>query len=130
MPGLKTKAILIVQHEVDFSERFSSYNRFLRVTTWIRRFCYNSRAKSKSQKNFSQHLSAEELNEAETSLMRLHQSQHFSEELKTLKKGQSLSKGSSLYKLNPLIDELGLLRVGGHLNHTAWTHSIRHPPIL
>ena len=109
-------------------ERFSSYNRLLRVTAWIKRFYYNSKIKSKSQKNFDKCLSANELNEAETSLMLSHQNHHFF--LNELKKGRPLNKSSPLRSLNPLIDKLGLLRVGGRLNNTSLIYSIRHPPIL
>ena len=77
MPEFKTKTIFIVQQGVDYLERFSSYNRLLRVTAWIKRFYCNSRTKSKSQKNFDKCLSANELNEAETSLMLSHQNHFF-----------------------------------------------------
>ena len=130
MPELKTKIIFIVQQGVDYLERFSSYNRLLRVTAWIKRFYCNSRTKSKSQKNFDKCLSANELNEAETSLMLSHQNHFFLDELKTLKKGRPLNKSSPLHSLNALIDKLGLLRVGGRLNNTSLIYSIRHTPIL
>ena len=130
MPELKSKTIFIVQQGVDYLERFSSYNRLLRVTAWIKRFYCNSRTKSKSQKNFDKYLSANELNEAETSLMLSHQNHFFLDELKTLKKGRPLNKSSPLRLLNPLIDKLGLLRVGSRLNKTSLIYSIRHPPIL
>ena len=89
-----------------------------------------SRTKSKSQKNFDKYLSANELNEAETSLMLSHQNHFFLDELKTLKKGRPLNKSSPLRSPNPLIDKLEFLRVGGRLNNTSLIYSIRHPPIL
>lgn len=55
----------------------------------------------------------------------------FKEEYKCLKKTrQTLPKQSPLKKLNPIIDEDGLLRVGGHLAPASVTKEEKHPIII
>ena len=41
-----------------------------------------------------------------------------------------VKRTSSLYRLNPFLDENGLLRVGGRLKHADLTTAVKHPIIL
>jgi len=54
----------------------------------------------------------------------------FFEEWTALEKGFDISKKSRLRDLNPFIDEDGLLRVGGRLQHSELQHDAKHPVIL
>ena len=40
-----------------------------------------------------------------------------------------VSKTSSLYKLNPFIDKMGLLRVGGRLHRSDLPYELKHPAV-
>lgn len=58
------------------------------------------------------------------------QSEIFREEFKCLETKQTLPKQSPLKKLNPIIDEDGLLRVGGRLTPANMTKEEKHPLII
>ena len=51
-------------------------------------------------------------------------------EIKELKGGKEVSKQSHLKPLTPIIDELGVLRVGGRLNRAERPYDAAHPMIL
>lgn len=75
------------------------------------------------------HLSLQEIRQAEHAIIRFCQNQRFREEIATLSAGQSVSKNSEIYKLDPVLDE-GLLRVGGRLNNASLPEESKHPLIL
>ncbi|XP_055932821.1 uncharacterized protein LOC129962847 [Argiope bruennichi] len=60
-------------------------------------------------------LNAEELNYAETFLIKNIQIQEFAKDVSSLQKHHCVSPGSKLKTLNPFLDSKGLLRVGGRL---------------
>ncbi|XP_059217672.1 uncharacterized protein LOC131994802 [Stomoxys calcitrans] len=55
---------------------------------------------------------------------------HFSEEYKALKSDKEIASSSKLYSLAPIIDEFGLIRVGGRLQNSTLDFDARHPIIL
>jgi hypothetical protein len=85
-----------------------------------------------------------ELQLAERKIIKLVQTKVFSEELRTLAKGtppenqlrirgkesRRLKRKNPIYKLNPFIDEDGLLRVGGRLKHGIMAPELKYPIIL
>ncbi|XP_050703627.1 uncharacterized protein LOC126989094 [Eriocheir sinensis] len=87
-------------------------------------------------------LTVQELKEAETEIIRQAQAHAFHEEIKMLKgagnhesspqtnrRETTVKKTSKLYKLDPFIDEDGIVRVGGRIRMS--THQVaRHPAIL
>ena len=54
----------------------------------------------------------------------------FAKEIKKLKGGEEVSKQSHLKPLTPIMDELGVLRVGGRLNRAELPYDAAHPMIL
>ncbi|KAK3751574.1 hypothetical protein QZH41_007536 [Actinostola sp. cb2023] len=86
------------------------------------------------------------LQEAEKVIIRCVQSEYFQDELQVLrslganrekvdrssvrKKKQTLKKTSSIYKLDPFIDQDGLVRVGGRIGNADVPEEVRHPVIL
>lgn len=54
----------------------------------------------------------------------------FAQEIICLQSRKSLPRNSSLIALNPIIDEKGLLRVGGRLNRGYLSINERHPLII
>ena len=88
--------------------------------------------------------SVEEFNQASGVIIRAVQEESFPKELKTLKganencsldernreKEKELAKTSQLYRLNPFIDEDGVLRVGGRLRYSSLDGSEKHPIVL
>ncbi|KAK0136963.1 Gypsy retrotransposon integrase-like protein 1 [Merluccius polli] len=61
--------------------------------------------------------------------MRLAQEEAFSQELKTLQKGESLQNSSPLFRLDPIL-EGGALRDGGRLDQSSLSLEVKHPLIL
>ena len=77
-----------------------------------------------------QSLTPEDLVQAEESIILYVQKQKFEAEITSLKSGfKTISKESTLYKLDPMLDD-GILRVGGRLDNAALSAESKHPVIL
>lgn len=89
-------------------------------------------------KSVQQPLQQEELCAAESTLWKQAQRDVFAEEFKVLEKNQKregapdrIKKTSSLYKMNPVLDSEGVMRVGGRLQYSEFaTFDMKHPIIL
>lgn len=102
--------------------RFSSWSTLLKVIARIKRL------KSK-QKRPSEPVTVEERERAAESVIRLVQEEAFSQEIKTLQKGECLPNSSPLFRLDPILEE-GMLRVGGRLKQSSLCLQVKHPVIL
>lgn len=74
-------------------------------------------------------MSARDLLDAEMAIIGYSQRKKFKEEVASLSAGKSVSRDSSIYKLDPCLED-GLLRVGGRLSRAALPEENKHPPIL
>ena len=74
-------------------------------------------------------LTAEDVASGEIEIIKLCQSQSFSDELLTLQKGDELKRSSHIVKLDPVVQD-GILRVGGRLHRSALPADAKHPVIL
>lgn len=108
--------------------RYSSFDKLIKVTAWIMRFIRNCRL-SISQRNMTLVVSPEERKEALLGLIRVVQATSFSSELKVLKSERPKLRGA-IARLNPFIDGKGLIRVGGRLSNSNLPYSARHPLLL
>ena len=68
--------------------------------------------------------------QAEQLVIRTVQSEVYEEEMCALLQSKQVSKKSSLLKLNPILDDSGLLRVGGRLKHAQVPTNEKHPVII
>ena len=85
-------------------------------------------------------VSAEDLEEAGRSIIQAAQSKAFQDEFKSparkaeeersFPKQKTVKLRSSINKLDPFIDEYGVLRVGGCLKHADLSDKVKHPIIL
>ena len=91
-------------------------------------------------------LSVSDLQAGEKALIRCIQSESYSQEMATLqgmkikesvvdrklarKRNDAIKKTSSLYRLDPFIDEEGLLRVGGRIRRASVPQCVKHPVII
>ena len=79
---------------------------------------------------------AKELQEAMTVIIQAVQSESFPEELKAERraaesnKPQTVPKSSKLYRLDPFVDNNGVLRVGGRLRRATLEYGERHPVLM
>ena len=88
-------------------------------------------------------ITVNEIRSAELEIVKQVQKKAFPEELQLLKslkcdktrqsirnKNQVLKRSSSLFRLDPFVDEMSILRVGGRLRHSHLPNDVKHPIIL
>ncbi|KAJ8962240.1 hypothetical protein NQ318_018212 [Aromia moschata] len=98
-----------------------------RVTAYILRFKNNLLSPTNKQIG---PLSPIELETALTTLVKLVQAESFSHELNNLKNKGTVDNKSKLLKLNPFIDDTGLIRVGGRIRYSNFALGKKHPLVL
>ena len=74
-------------------------------------------------------LTVQELQQAEHSILKYVQRESFREEIHALEKRCRVKKTSSLFRVDPVLDD-GLLRVGGRLSRAVMPEEAKHPAIL
>ncbi|XP_073979987.1 uncharacterized protein [Rhodnius prolixus] len=107
------------------AERYSSWNKLLRITALCQRFISN--CKNPQTKQIG-HLQANDLEKAELSWIRYIQALSFESDIKKLK--NKLEVSNLLKSLCPFIDSDGLLRVGGRLKHANLDPDHKYPLLL
>ncbi|XP_066913787.1 uncharacterized protein [Clytia hemisphaerica] len=116
-PEVKVNRISITPTTEKFIERLASitnsWQKLKRILCII--LCYKP------------NLPAEDLAFAETKLIQLAQSQFYYEEIECHKTNKPIPRSSSIVKLDPLLDENRILRVGGRL---LLDNNPKHPIIL
>ncbi|XP_045453733.1 uncharacterized protein LOC123663035 [Melitaea cinxia] len=130
LPGLRTLAIEQRDHPFDpdfLMNRYSSLDKLLGVTAWIKRFTRNCR--HPQNKCLEAFLSPQELQDALLHWVRSVQEENFENEIDILRKGKCKLSGA-ICKLNPFLDSAGLLRVGGRLRNANLPYGARHPLLL
>ncbi|XP_076278422.1 uncharacterized protein LOC143208163 [Lasioglossum baleicum] len=110
-----------------YAERFSTLPRLIRTTAYVRRFAANAKA---SNVRTTGALTTSELRESLLTAVRSDQQRSFQPELNALRQGNAVPLSSSLKTLAPFVDNDGVLRVGGRLQHSDLPESRRHPIIL
>ncbi|XP_011878479.1 PREDICTED: uncharacterized protein LOC105567860 [Vollenhovia emeryi] len=120
-------AVAKVEDEPELLLRFSSLHRLQRVTAWCLRWL--RAAKKPEGRRASLTLSPDELESALTRWLRVLQALHYPAEVAAATDNRALPRNSKLLKLNPYLDDSGVLRVGGRLKHAVLPHDERHPMI-
>ncbi|XP_043263948.1 uncharacterized protein LOC122404113 [Colletes gigas] len=110
----------------DTFERFSSIITLNRFVALCRRAIKNKRSNNKIKGEFT----VKELQDAHLQVIKVIQEREFQQEFQCLTKGNELNKHSKLLRLNPFIDEFGVLRVGGRLTNANINYSHKHPILL
>ena len=77
----------------------------------------------------TERLTVTDIRNAEMEILKHIQEESFSSEISNLKAGKPVPKGSSLKKLDPVLND-GLLRVGGRLGNAPYALDFKHPIIL
>ena len=114
--------------------RYSNWYRLKRAVAWLLRFkallLHRVRQDRALEAMTSTTLTVDELQEAEAVIIGAVQRQAFAEEIAALRSERKhVKKSSSLAKLDPLLHN-DLLRVGGRMDRTDASFSIKHPVIL
>ncbi|XP_068208418.1 uncharacterized protein [Palaemon carinicauda] len=107
--------------------RWSKFPKALNIVAWTLRFIKN--CKPQSTKYFGP-LTYEELTKAKTKLFHCVQREAYPQDIVALTQGKQLKKGSPLNKLDPFLDNEGLLRIKGRLEYSDLCYESKHPIIL
>ena len=109
--------------------RYSKFNRLVRVTAWVIRFISNCR--SKREDRIGTELSVEELSDSELSIISSMQEKSFQSEFEALRKDKKLSNNSQLIGFHPFVDDDQVLRANSRLANAEFlTYDIKYPIIL
>lgn len=76
------------------------------------------------------HLTVHDLERAELAILKHVQQGEYTAEINALKIGKQISKGSHILRLSPILDNRGLMRVGGRLENAEISFNARHQIIL
>lgn len=110
----------------EFLVQYSSFHKLKKSVAWLKRFI--SWIKNKD-KTFVNNITVDEMNEAESVVLKYLQKIYYAEEIAILKSGGCLPKTSSLFRLEPYLEH-GLLKISGRLQYAKITHEQKHPIIV
>ncbi|XP_040928808.1 uncharacterized protein LOC114866078 isoform X1 [Betta splendens] len=115
---------------LDRLTKFSDWKRAIKGIASLKRLAQQIKGlKSK----LNEATNVEERQEAERFIIKLVQRERFSSEIKDLEQGKEIrskDKVKRLHKLDPFVDEHGVLRVGGRLTRASLHPHVKHPVIL
>ncbi|XP_017464838.1 PREDICTED: uncharacterized protein LOC108358176 [Rhagoletis zephyria] len=112
--------------------KYSNYYKFLRVMTWVRYAMMKFRKVPVGDNaNTSKLITANGIKQTELLICLLVQQEVFFDEIESLRKGSPIKKSSSLFKLSPMLDNEGILRLGGRIDYAECIPmSTKRPLIL
>lgn len=129
MPEYKeTRKTFMCQVTNSLFESFSKFNKLVRVMAYCQRFIHNS--KTTFDQRIVGNLTTNEMQSSVKILVKLAQSESFSEDLSLLQKTGNVCKSSRLKTLSPFLDSQGIIRVGGRLKHSNLEYGVKHPIVL
>lgn len=118
----KTHAVTCIRPSLLFIENTSSYNRLIKIVSFVLRFLRRIRP-------YQIEPSAEECNSALKTIIRTVQRHYYSAEYDA-KWNLNVKKRSCLLPLSVFLDADGIIRVGGRLRNSKLPFNQRHPIIL
>lgn len=119
-----------------FSSRFEHFSNWKSLLKAVARLIHIAQSFSNKNSNscrgwhYCNNISSSEMDKAERLIIHTAQQQCFSQEISAVKKDQRLPKNSPILRLNPFIDNDGLLRVGGRLQHSMLQRNESNPIII
>ena len=142
-PEIRSSAITVTsKRECLGSERFTRFSSWSSLRRALANLILKVKRVKRKKLNLkvsNDDISSQEFKEAELLMIKNTQQHHFSMELRILEENRedkltekqlNQLKRSSLYRLNPFVDENGLLRVGGRLRHSEMKYEEKHPVLL
>ncbi|XP_019633454.1 PREDICTED: uncharacterized protein LOC109476879 [Branchiostoma belcheri] len=109
---------------------YSSWHRLKKAVAWIIKV--KQALRQKNNGHWSRIDNARSQNKAEGAIFKHVQHRYYHQEIVSLKRSKDagVASTSSVYKLNPILGEDGLLRVGGRLDMSSLSEEEKHPIIL
>ncbi|XP_036341135.1 uncharacterized protein LOC118750530 [Rhagoletis pomonella] len=121
--------VFLVSLDEDMLQKYSSFPRLTRIVAYLRRFVYNS--SNTPEKRLYGSLTVRELKDAELLVIRIAQRSAYADECAILRGGKQLNASSKLFRLSPMMDDVGIIRVNGRLqNAYAIPQRTRQPVVL
>lgn len=128
LPVVLTTQINLQDWPEEWFNRFSSYDRMIRVTTMMHRFINHCRP-TKFESPPTLCLNITEVDGATRSIIRESQRIHFCTLLRELSTSLRVSS-KPLARLAPFVDDVGIIRVGGRLRHSTLSYDCKHPILI
>lgn len=126
LPEVKLQSLVVSSDALDeWFDRFSSYQRMLRVVAWVNRFV----SKCRKLPVGSGTLTYAELNSSVKIVVRSSQRTHFPALIRELT-DNALVSSRQIAQLSPFFDSEGIIRVGGRLRNAQMSDSRKHPMLL
>ncbi|XP_075150740.1 uncharacterized protein LOC142224842 [Haematobia irritans] len=118
-------------YDTDILLRFSSYNRALRVISYMFRFYNNCLSRRRSTIKISNpFLTHKEVTFVKSRLIILSQKKFYSDEYSNLLESKPINDKSQLKCLNPFLSHENIMRVNGRLADSSLPYNERFPIIL
>ena len=112
-------------------QKSSDLSHLKRVVAWQLRFVRNyALFKAKEPIPRARWLTAPELRDSLILLTRVDQEHHFAIDIRFLRKYKPVPAVSNLATLTPFIDDSGMLRVDGRIQHASLPEDTKHPIVL
>jgi hypothetical protein len=124
--AVKTEPINDVIQEL--FQRYSSWSRLLKAVGYLQQFIEWLRLRKPAQMNKT--LTADDMKTAEKAVLRYLQTENYRKEIQSLKAGDSITRKSPIYELEPYLDQDHLLRLNGRLKYASIPDGAKHPVIL
>ena len=138
----KSFAVAVVQKEdvIEYlEERISNWSKFKRIVALL--LCYKRKLlqhirskkgwKDANVINCNDRLfNLEELKKAEKEVIKSVHQTHLKEEILALHNGNSLKSSSKIIKLDPFLDQDGILKVGGRIGKCDLSYEVQHLILL
>lgn len=107
---------------VDRLSKFSSWSKTIKAVARLLRWIEKDKTNSPA--------SVSEQEDAKCLILKGVQRQVYQKETEVLSQGKRLPSHSKLHHLDAFIDKDGIIKVGGRLDHSSYTHAFKHPWIL
>ncbi|XP_036340014.1 uncharacterized protein LOC118749325 [Rhagoletis pomonella] len=130
---MRTKELYTVQNNenvIPFN-KYSNYYRFLKIMCRVKLAITKFRSFiTKDKLPLPRQIDANLMKNTENFICRIVQETEFKVEIDLLKENMQLSKSSTLWKLTPILDENGILRLGGRLDNASCVPTYMKRPII
>lgn len=126
-------ALCTTASDINIINRYSYFGKLLRVVAYCLRFKTNCSRKTNKTGDWCRrigNLSADEIQLAKTSLIKVVQRNEFPNEIKSMLNGETISSKNKLFCLRPFLDKNNIICVGGRLKHAASILIFQRNPIV
>jgi len=129
----RTAPIVVCTSQRDVSldiNKYSSLTKLIHVVSYLLRYKNNALSKRNNTSRIIGPLNVNEVTSATKTVVKIIQRTHFSAEIEELKNNRNVSVKSKMNKLNPFIDDSGIVRVGGRLTNAVDINNDQRYPII